>query len=179
MSLSEAAPGPQHILPVPVGRSGCPINMTMEVLGDRWSLVVLRDVVFGGRRHFRELLGGSLERIASNILADRLAKLVAAGLLTRHPDPSHKQKIEYRLTEPAIELVPILVRLGAWGARWLPTTPELRIRATMLDEGGDELVATFLDELRQDHLRGHRPADGGVLARLTAEQQAQRAHRSS
>lgn len=148
--------------------------MTMEVLGDRWSLVVLRDLIFGGNRHFRELLGGSLEGIASNILADRLAKLVAAGLLTRHPDPSHRQKIEYRLTEPAIELVPVLVRLGAWGARWLPTTPELRIRAIMLDEGGETLVSAFMDELRRDHLEGVAPAGGGVLARLTEAYEATR-----
>src|SRR4051812_3574152 len=118
------APPPESAerLPVPPGKSGCPINLTVELLGDRWSLVVLRDVMFGGHRHFRELLGHSVEGIASNILAARLTKLVGAGLLTRHDDPSHRQKIEYRLTEAAIQLVPLLTQLGAWGARWLPTT---------------------------------------------------------
>ena len=57
-------------------RSGCPINMAVETFGDRWSLLVLRDVMFGNRRHFRELLAGSEEGIASNILADRLKRLV-------------------------------------------------------------------------------------------------------
>ena len=62
-------------------RSGCPINLTLEVLGDRWSLIVIRDVIFGDRRRYRELLTRSEEGIASNVLADRLKRLVAAGLV--------------------------------------------------------------------------------------------------
>ena len=70
------------------GRSGCPINLALEAFGDRWSLLVLRDMMFGDRRHFRELLAGSEEGIASNILADRLKHLVEDGLLTRDDDPA-------------------------------------------------------------------------------------------
>ncbi|BCL14570.1 transcriptional regulator [Micromonospora sagamiensis] len=154
-------------LPVSEGKSGCPINLTVELLGDRWSLVVLRDVMFGGHRHFRELLTNSIEGIASNILASRLSKLVDAGLLSRHDDPSHRQKIDYRLTEAAIELVPLMAHLGAWGSRWLPTTPELSIRAQLLARGGPEMWERFMDELRAAHLEGRsQPADG-VLAELT------------
>ena len=68
-------------------RSGCPINLTLEALGDRWSLIVIRDLMFGNRRHFRELLTRSEERIASNILADRLTRLEKAGLVSRRDDP--------------------------------------------------------------------------------------------
>src|SRR3954469_20017768 len=82
-------------------RSGCPINLTLEMLGDRWSLIVIRDIMFGNRRHFRELLNGSVEGIASNVLADRLKRLVEAGLLTRRDDPTHRQKAIYSLTGPA------------------------------------------------------------------------------
>lgn len=64
-------------------RSGCPIDATIEMFGDRWSMFVLRDIVFGDRRYFRELRAGSEEGIASNILADRLKRLVALGLFTR------------------------------------------------------------------------------------------------
>ena len=77
-----AQPVDHEELTVPDGRSGCPINMTMELLGDRWSLVVLRDVMFGGRTRFRELLGNSLEGIASNVLASRLAKLTDVSSTT-------------------------------------------------------------------------------------------------
>ena len=68
-------------------RSGCSINLTLEALGDRWSLIVIRDLMFGNRHHFRELLTRSEERIASNILADRLTRLEKAGLVSRRDDP--------------------------------------------------------------------------------------------
>ena len=89
-------------------RSGCPINLTLEALGDRWSLIVIRDLMFGNRRYFRELLTRSEERIASNILADRLTRLEKAGLVSRRDDLSHKQKVIYGLTDASIALVPLL-----------------------------------------------------------------------
>ena len=139
-------------------RSGCPINLTLEVLGDRWSLIVIRDVVFGNRRSYRDLLTSSEERIASNILADRLKRLVGAGLLTRRDDPSHKQKAIYSLTEPAIQLVPLLAHMGAWGRRHTSVSRELSIRAELLEQGGPEMWAAFMDELRAVHLGAALPA---------------------
>lgn len=84
------------------------------MLGDRWSLVILRDMIFGHRRTFRELLTQATEGIASNILAARLETLVAEGMATRSGDPEHRQKVIYSLTEKSIALVPVLVQLGAW-----------------------------------------------------------------
>lgn len=148
-------------------RSGCPINLTLEMLGDRWSLIVIRDVMFGNRRHFRELLGHSEEGIASNILADRLKRLVEAGLLSREGDPSHRQKAIYSLTEPAIQLVPLLAQMGAWGRRHRPVSEELSIRAELLEEGGPSLWAEFMQELRAMHLGAPSPVPS-VFARLQA-----------
>jgi DNA-binding HxlR family transcriptional regulator len=153
-------------LPVPPGKSGCPVNMTAELLGDRWSFIVLRDIMFGGFTHYRELLTNSLEGIASNILSARLSKLVAIGLLTRHDDPSHKQKVEYHLTEAAIQLVPIIASMGEWGARWLPTEPELAVRADMLAQGGRAMWEQVMDELRDEHLESRPRRDNGILAEL-------------
>ena len=148
-------------------RSGCPINLTLEVLGDRWSLIVIRDIMFGNRRHFRELLNGSMERIASNILADRLKRLVEAGLLSRRDDPTHRQKAIYSLTEPAIQLVPLLAHMGAWGRRFTPATEALSIRAQVLEEGGPPMWEAFMAELRALHLDA--PAAGpSVLGLLQA-----------
>ncbi|WP_067692632.1 winged helix-turn-helix transcriptional regulator [Nocardia jejuensis] len=144
-------------------RSGCPINATIEVIGDKWTLLVLRDVMFGNRRHFRELLAGSEEGIASNILSDRLKRLVAAGLLSRE-DVRQGQKAEYRLTEAAIELVPIMAHLGAWGTKHRPTTERLRVRAELLQEGGPELWDEFMDELRESHLGTPLPRREGPRA---------------
>src|SRR5277367_5700904 len=109
-------------------RSGCPINLALEVLGDRWSLIVIRDIMFGNRRHFRELLTRSEEGIASNILADRLKTLLDQHIITREDDPSHKQKGIYSLTEQGIELLPILAQMSGWGFKYLPVSEELGIR---------------------------------------------------
>jgi DNA-binding HxlR family transcriptional regulator len=137
-------------------RSGCPINLTLEVLGDRWSLIVIRDLMFGNRRHYRELLNQSEEGIASNLLADRLRRLTDAGLITWESDPSHKQKGIYSLTEPAIQLVPLLAQMGAWGRRHRPASEELSIRAEVLEKGGPKMWNAFMDELRSLHLGGPR-----------------------
>lgn len=148
-------------------RSGCPINLAVEALGDKWSLIVIRDMMFGNRRHFRVLLYGSEERIASNVLADRLQRLTELGLISRAADPTHKQKVVYSLTEPAIQLVPVLAHLGAWGRRHLPASRELAVRAELLERGGPALWDEFMDELRAEHLGTERAPDApSVYARL-------------
>ena len=154
-------------------RSGCPINLTMEVLGDRWSLVIIRDMMFGNRRHFRDLLTHSEERIASNILAARLKRLVLLGLISKQADPSHSQKAIYSLAEPAIQLVPVLAMIGAWGCRHLPVSEALSIRAQLLEKGGPPMWKDFMDDLRTIHIQDPVGGANGtrtsaVLARLTA-----------
>lgn len=148
-------------------RSGCPINLTLEMLGDRWSLIVIRDLMFGNRRHFRELLTQSEEGIASNILADRLKRLTESGLLSRRDDPSHKQKGIYSLTEPSIQLVPLLAQMGAWGRRHTRASEELSIRAELLEAGGPAMWADFMEELRSLHL-GMQAPERSVFAELQA-----------
>jgi DNA-binding HxlR family transcriptional regulator len=159
-------------------RSGCPINLSLEVLGDKWSLLIIRDMMFGNRRHFRALLTESEEGIATNILADRLARLTDLGMITSAPDPSHKQRIRLSLTEPAIQLVPVLAHLGAWGRRHQPVTRELSVRAELLERGGPQLWDEFMDELRESHLGIPRPpGTGSVLQRLTEAYRAELARR--
>jgi DNA-binding HxlR family transcriptional regulator len=151
-------------------RSGCPINLTLEVIGDRWSLLVIRDIILGNRRHFRELLTRSEEGISSNILADRLKTLMEQGILTRTDDPTHKQKGIYSLTEKGIELVPVIAQMAFWGRKYLPVSEELSIRAQVMEEGGTKLVSDMMDELRELHLgvkRKGRPRPS-VFARLRA-----------
>jgi DNA-binding HxlR family transcriptional regulator len=145
-------------------RSECPINLTIELLGDRWSFIVLRDIMFGGRRRYRELLENSEEGIASNILADRLKKLTRAGLLTRAAVASHKQKAIYSLTEQAITLVPLFVQLGAWGRRWLKPSAQFAVRAKLLEDGGPRLWARFEADLRTEHLGAPRRRKGPTVA---------------
>jgi DNA-binding HxlR family transcriptional regulator len=132
--------------------------LTLEQLGDRWSLIVIRDVMFGNKRTYGELLADSDEGIASNILADRLKRLTAAGLLTRQPDPGHRQKGIYSLSEAAIQLVPLLAQMGAWGVRHLRPNRHMAARAELLEQGGPVLWRAFMDELRHLHLGAARPA---------------------
>jgi DNA-binding HxlR family transcriptional regulator len=157
-------------------RSSCPISLSLEIFGDRWTLLVLRDVIFGGARHFRELLANP-ERISSNILADRLALLVEHGLLTRTDDPSHKQKVTYSLTEQAIQLVPLFAQLNVWGMRHLPVNEVHAARAEVLAVGGPPMWEVLMDELRETHLgpqARRQPAPNGptVAAQMQAACQA-------
>lgn len=156
-------------------RSGCPINLTLEVLGDKWSLLIIRDMIFGDRRHFRELLLKSEEGISSNILADRLKTLLEQGIVTKSEDPSHKQKAIYSLTEAGIALLPVLAQMAVWGRRYQPVSEELGIRARLLEEGGPRLWDEFMAELRETHLGVRRRAKPGrvpVAARLRAAYEA-------
>jgi DNA-binding HxlR family transcriptional regulator len=148
-------------------RSGCPINAAVEVLGDRWSLLVLRDVVFGDRRYFRALLTGSIEGIASNILADRLVRLVGAGILTRGT-AARGQRARYSLTEAGIQTLPVLYALGNWGLDWCAGTEELRIRQQIMRDAGPGFIEELMDELRVRHLDAPPgPHEGpGPLERL-------------
>lgn len=96
-------------------RSGCPISIALELLGDAWSLLVVRDLMFKGRRGFNEFLAGG-EGIATNILADRLRRLEAGGIVERRPDPDDGRRVLYRLTPKGIDLAPVLVELILWSA---------------------------------------------------------------
>lgn len=132
-------------------RSGCPINLTLEILGDKWSLLILRDMVFFGKRHFRELLQSG-EGISTNILADRLKRLVDEGVITRSGDPTHKQKVIYSLTEKGIALTPVLAQMGIWGLYYTPVSEGPARLTRQLEEGGPELWEQIMADLRKEHL---------------------------
>jgi len=97
-------------------RSGCPVSVSLEILGDKWTLLIIRDLMVRGLRTFKDFQSSS-ERIASNILADRLKKLEAAKIVDTETDESDGRKVNYRLTERGIDLAPVLMDLLIWGAR--------------------------------------------------------------
>jgi len=132
-------------------RSRCPINLTLEVFGDKWSLVIIRDIMFEGKRHFRELLQ-SEEKIASNILTDRLNMLEREGIISKSPDPEHKQKVIYSLTAAGIDLVPIIIEIGAWSLKHRSVDPAKGKHAEMLVKGGKELQKEIRKNLAKEHL---------------------------
>jgi DNA-binding HxlR family transcriptional regulator len=132
-------------------RSTCPISTGLEIVGDRWTLLVVRDMMFAGKRHFREFLQ-SEEGVSSNVLADRLAMLVERGLVTRADDPAHAQKAIYSLTEQGISLLPVIASLSRWTQVHFPETqrPEARV---FLD-GDDAALLELQEALRREHLPG-------------------------
>lgn len=101
---------------IPERRSGCPVSVSLDVLGDRWSLLIVRDMMVRGYRTFREFQRAG-EGIASNILADRLHKLEGAGILTTEPVAEDGRSTHYRLTAKGIALAPVLLELLIWGAQ--------------------------------------------------------------
>lgn len=100
----------------PKWRSECPLNASVEILGDRWSLLIIRDMMLRGFRSYKEFLD-SYEGIATNILADRLQKLIAHGIITAERDPSDGRKLIYTLTAKGIDLAPVLTEMVLWAAQ--------------------------------------------------------------
>lgn len=98
-------------------RSDCPINFALETFGDPWSLLIIRDIVYFGKKTYREFLE-SEEGMATNILASRLARLEQQGILVKRISASDKRKEEYHLTEKGLDLIPVLVEMANWSARY-------------------------------------------------------------
>ena len=97
-------------------RSGCPVSISLERFGDRWSLLVIRDLMVRGLRTFKDFQNSG-EGIATNILADRLKRLEGVGIITAEVEQSDGRRVNYRLTEKGIDLAPVLLELLIWGAR--------------------------------------------------------------
>ncbi|TPK50389.1 MULTISPECIES: helix-turn-helix domain-containing protein [unclassified Mesorhizobium] len=132
-------------------RSGCPINLSLELLGDRWTLLIIRDLVFAGKKHFREFLQSD-EGISSRTLAERLQTLQDEGILTRSGDPTHGLKAIYRLTEAGVDLVPVLATLGAWGSKHRKADDDLARIADKLAADGEPALERLKQALRAEHL---------------------------
>jgi DNA-binding HxlR family transcriptional regulator len=123
-------------------RSECPLNASVEMLGDRWSLLIIRDMMLRGSRTFKEFLD-CYEGIATNILADRLRKLVAYGIITTKPDPSDGRKLIYLLTAKGIDLAPVLTEMVLWAAGHEETGNQALVRQMQKDK------QKFLAAIRQ------------------------------
>ena len=102
-------------------RSDCPISNVLDIVGDKWSLLVLRDLMFFGKHSFSELQG-SKEKVATNILSSRLENLEKEGLVQKQVDPSDKRKKVYSLTPKGKDMLPILLEMMIWSSKYAPET---------------------------------------------------------
>jgi DNA-binding HxlR family transcriptional regulator len=120
-------------------RSGCPVSIALEIFGDRWSLLIVRDLMIRGHRTFKDFQQSG-EGIATNILADRLRQLDAAGILVREVEQRDGRRVNYRLTEKGIGLAPVLLELLIWGARHEQTGAPCALIADMEKNRGAVLA---------------------------------------
>src|ERR1700685_3501636 len=114
-------------------RSGCPLNASVEMLGDRWSLLIIRDMMLLGVRSYTDFMN-CYEGIASNILADRLRRLIAYGIITTRTDASDKRKLIYSLTQKGIDLAPVLTEMVLWAAAHEDTDNQALVRQMRADK---------------------------------------------
>ncbi|MEP6675030.1 MAG: helix-turn-helix domain-containing protein [Ferruginibacter sp.] len=119
-------------------RSTCPINQGLELFGDKWTLLIIRDILFNRKSTYRDFLQ-SEEKIASNILSDRLSMLEREGILIKKSDAAHKQKIIYTLTEKGIDLLPVLIEVGVWSAKHGIVNAHDKLHVKELKAGGENL----------------------------------------
>jgi DNA-binding HxlR family transcriptional regulator len=134
-----------------VRRSGCPISLALEIFGDTWSLLIIRDLMFKGFKTFNEFLGAG-EGIASNVLTDRLAKLEAAGVIDKREHGADARRYEYGLTRKGIDLAPVIVEIVLWSARYENTDAPPKIVRAMATQR-----AKFLSGIRGGWKSGRNP----------------------
>ncbi|WP_118974827.1 winged helix-turn-helix transcriptional regulator [Taibaiella koreensis] len=129
-------------------RSDCPISCSLEVFGDKWSLLIIRDIMLRGKVSYGEFLE-SEEKIATNILANRLSVLEAEGILTKQVSPHNKSKYCYSLTPKGVDLLPIVIEIMDWGARYHKQCPRRELGKRIKKEKA-MVIREYLDKLHRD-----------------------------
>jgi len=127
-------------------RSHCPINFAQETFGDKWSLLIIRDLMFKGKKYYGEFLNSD-EKISTNILADRLEKLEADGLITKATDKENNSKKIYALTQKGVDLLPMLLEMIAWSAKYDNKTGTPAKFIKRLKEDKDSLIQELVTSL--------------------------------
>ena len=140
--------------------------MSLEQFGDRWSLLIIRDLMVRGYRTFKEFQGAG-EGIATNILAARLQRLEAAAIITRELEETDARKVNYRLTEKGIDLAPVLLELLIWGARHEPAGPFCDLILKM-EKNRDAIIAEARRRWQQRESTPLIPRFDGAVARRLA-----------
>ena len=134
-------------------RSHCPINFTLEHFGDKWSFLIIRDLMFNGKRHYNEFLEAG-EKVSTSVLGDRLKKLEEMGIISKGEDTVKKSRIRYSLTQKGIDLLPILLEMIVWGGLKDALTESPK---EFMDEAinhKEQLIEKIRTGLIQDHLKG-------------------------
>jgi DNA-binding HxlR family transcriptional regulator len=129
-------------------RSDCPISSALDIVGDKWSLLIIRDIALSGKNTYNEFLKSD-EKIATNVLADRLSMLETAGVLAREEHPESKAKIFYRLSAQGIDLLPVLAEMILWSDKYLPISAQAKEFAKALRKAKENLLKQMAQGLKR------------------------------
>ena len=132
-------------------RSHCPINFTLEHFGDKWSFLIIRDLMFKGKRHYNEFLEGG-ENVSTSVLGDRLKKLEAYGIISKGKDTVRKSRIRYSLTKKGIDLLPILIEMIIWGGEKDRLTESPEEFMDQAAQNKEALINRIREKLIREHL---------------------------
>lgn len=131
-------------------RSECPISSALDIIGDKWSLLIVRDIIMNGKNTYNEFLK-SAEKIATNVLADRLAMLETTGILTKEEHPDSKAKIYYKLTNKGIDLLPIIIELTLWADEYLPVSKDAIAYGKLLKKDKAAITKQMMTALKKNN----------------------------
>lgn len=132
-------------------RSHCPINFTLEHFGDKWSFLIIRDLMFKGKRHYNEFLEAG-EQVSTSVLGDRLKKLEEHGIISKSEDTVKKSRIRYSLTQKGIDLLPILLEMIIWGGEKDSLTESPKEFMDQATQNKQALITQIRENLIKDHL---------------------------
>ena len=138
-------------------RSHCPINYTLEHFGDKWSFLIIRDLMFKGKRHYNEFLEAG-EKVSTSVLGDRLKKLEEVGIISRGEDRVKKSRIRYSLTRKGIDLLPILIEMIVWGGFNDKSTEAPEEFLEQATENRENLIQQIRENLIKEHLSNQHKA---------------------
>lgn len=132
-------------------RSDCPISSSLDVWGDKWSLLIVRDLMFKKQSTYGEFLKSD-EKIATNILASRLLMLEENGIISKQDHPDSKAKVLYKLTEKGINLLPLLIEINLWAEKYseIPESQKMILNAVKKDKVG--FIEEKIGEMKREVL---------------------------
>lgn len=132
-------------------RSHCPTNYAIEHFGDKWSLLIIRDLMFKGKRHYNEFFE-SEEKVSTSVLGDRLKQLEESGIIVKGKDLVKKSRIKYSLTQKGIDMLPFMVDMISWSGKYDKETEASEVFLSQAKEGRDYLLKSIGEKLKKEHL---------------------------
>jgi DNA-binding HxlR family transcriptional regulator len=122
--------------------------LALEAIGDRWSLLILRDLIMRGKRHYQDFLN-SEEGIATNILADRLARLERQGLISKSSDPDDKRQYRYSPTRKGLDLLPVIFEMARWSKKYNPHIDPASLFLKRLEDDKEGFMKQILSQFKE------------------------------